>query len=357
MMIWSCPTCLSNMALQKTGLFCCHCQQFYPLLDGRIPILMPHFMNQIKETLSALREEHQKRLKQLLTLKKALKTASFFRLEQLQKLHDAYEHNNQLLLACIKTLTNIELKKTYPNAKNNISRTLGYHHFETCLNYLRRDWGNQSQSEEEIAIVNKRIQSLIHDHCITHQSALVVGAGLARYAHELAPQFGKTIAIDHSLSMAGFYHMLQKNDIEFYHIKLKNAVSNNQQIDLIRASSQKLRKQVNQTIHYAIADAKALPFQEQTLSAIISIYFTDVLPLHSFIPEVLRSLAPGGIFIHYGPLQYHFDQLADCFSAEELKKELFHTYGLILKDEQWHQLRHLNGRSFNNWSFAAIRQG
>ena len=77
-----------------------------------------------------------------------------------------------------------------------------------------------------------------------------------------------------------------------------------------------------------------------------------MLPLSVLLPEVFRVLEPGGVFIHYGPLQYHFSDMHECYSAEALRT-YFHDHGLVLLNELWDQGQHLQGALFNNWSFLA----
>lgn len=211
-MSWSCPRCRSRLVLHEVTLSCGHCQQSYPVLGGHIPVLLPNFEDHIEQTVSALKTERMARINQLLLLKKALKTAPDYRLDQLQKLHDAYAHNNQLLSACLHSFSTIQPLKPLSTPKFKAQATLWYHRFETCLNYLRLDWGGEDQYEEEVAAVDKRIASLVDRYCAHPQSALITGAGLGRYAHELAHQFEQTYAVDHSMMMGGLYHSIQQRE-------------------------------------------------------------------------------------------------------------------------------------------------
>jgi carnosine N-methyltransferase len=79
-------------------------------------------------------------------------------------------------------------------------------------------------------------------------------------------------------------------------------------------------------------------------------------------PEVMRVLRPGGVFIHFGPLQYHFNSLHDNYSATDLRAYI-QAKQFEICDEQWTLSQHL-GRAFqrfaplyDNWSFAAIKHG
>jgi ubiquinone/menaquinone biosynthesis C-methylase UbiE len=73
------------------------------------------------------------------------------------------------------------------------------------------------------------------------------------------------------------------------------------------------------TIDYVIADALLLPIPDASLEAVVSIFFTDVIPLSRLLPEVRRVLRPGGRFISVGPLVYHFEDKAEWLTQEEMR--------------------------------------
>ena len=73
------------------------------------------------------------------------------------------------------------------------------------------------------------------------------------------------------------------------------------------------------TIDYVIADALSLPIPDASLEAVVSIFFTDVIPLSRLLPEVRRVLRPGGRFISVGPLVYHFEDKAEWLTQEEMR--------------------------------------
>jgi SAM-dependent methyltransferase len=52
---------------------------------------------------------------------------------------------------------------------------------------------------------------------------------------------------------------------------------------------------------------------------VVSIFFTDVIPLSKLLPEVRRVLRPGGRFISVGPLHYHFTDRAEWLTQEEVR--------------------------------------
>jgi ubiquinone/menaquinone biosynthesis C-methylase UbiE len=102
-----------------------------------------------------------------------------------------------------------------------------------------------------------------------------------------------------------------------------------------------------------------MPFKDASLSAVLSLFFTDVIPIHQWINEIYRSLSKNGVFIHIGPLDYHFEDLEYQYSVEEMK-EIFkqHQFEIIYEDFKKmphlnHGERHMSMKLYNTWVFVA----
>ncbi len=92
-----------------------------------------------------------------------------------------------------------------------------------------------------------------------------------------------------------------------------------------------------------------------------SIYFTDVLPLKILIPELKRVLQPNGLFFHFGPLHYHFNEIEEMLTAEEIK-DAFKAEGFEIITEDLEDLTHhhsevsLSVKKYYNWIFAVRKK-
>ncbi len=190
-------------------------------------------------------------------------------------------------------------------------------------NYLTRDWGGAPVSEDEIAVAKREIVKRLERHSAARDSALILGAGTGRLAEELRSEFRQVTAIDLSFLMASAYHIARREPLEFYRIRQRNPRTADSQVVKVRAEIPELSGE--NPLVYAIADAGSTPFPDQSFSTIISVYFTDVIPLSHLMPEVCRILRPEGSFVHFGPLSYHFDQLQEKYSAEELLERFRET--------------------------------
>jgi SAM-dependent methyltransferase len=71
-----------------------------------------------------------------------------------------------------------------------------------------------------------------------------------------------------------------------------------------------------------VGDACALPVEDGAVDAVVSVFFTDVVPASRLFPEVARVLRPGGRFISVGPLHYHGAGVAEQYTRAELPSVL-----------------------------------
>ena len=55
-----------------------------------------------------------------------------------------------------------------------------------------------------------------------------------------------------------------------------------------------------------------------SLSAVASIYFIDLVPIKEHMLEARRVLKPRGLFINFGPLRYMRGDVANMLSGEEI---------------------------------------
>lgn len=347
----STPCCQVPLWPQGEILRCQVCGVVYPYLGKDLAILVPKPQAYLTQATQALQQSLQARIKQLLKFKKYIQENPSFRTNHLKQLQQAYEHNLRLLSSVMSSIPDSIL----PPKEDACVGRVSYSDLDTCLNYLRRDWGVNALSQQEVATIVSRVHRLLNAYADPSQQAVFLGAGLGRFAYELSPCFKKTLAIDRSMLMGCFYHKLQQQSIDFYNIKLKNAEHNTQQCEFVHATMQP----TSENLTYAVADARTLPLAKHSVCAIVSIYFTDVLPWSQLWSEVMRVLKPGGVFIHYGPLQYHFKAIQAHYSADDLRADM-QSQGFVLYDEQWTSQHHLREslaleHIYKNWSFAAIR--
>ena len=90
------------------------------------------------------------------------------------------------------------------------------------------------------------------------------------------------------------------------------------------------------------------------MDIIISIYFTDVMPIENYINEIQRVLKKDGLFIHFGPLDYHFEKIEQRHSLQSLinifKKNKFH----LVNPVAYHYLEHISSETLYKNGYKCI---
>jgi SAM-dependent methyltransferase len=154
--------------------------------------------------------------------------------------------------------------------------------------------------------------------------------------------------------------LLRKGPLSVCDLTTRNASDAASQAHFFEARARPTGARRVPPVRYAVADATALPFADRSWPLVVSAYFTDVLPLSRLLPELWRVLAPGGRFVHVGPLGYHFDDLAEHLPADELV-DAFRFAGFEVGPRRWMTSTHhrlpgsLFTGSFENLVFTARR--
>ncbi len=336
---------------------CLSCKTIYPVLFGYTPVLMPRAREHITKTYLQFRQyllEQQQRAQEL---EKAV-TLNSYRKEQLALLLRGQRHNSNLLYSLQEQLSKellpgpdlIEYLHTQPAAALR---------YTTNFDYLRRDWTGLPEGELELREINTSLNKAISFVKPKCSKVVVLGAGMGRVAYDLCSSVDQVIALDQSISMGAWFHKIAEEDLTFYEINPKNTQYFEDRVRPLRARMPD--KNHLSKLFYGIADAQQLPLASQSVDAVISVYFTDLLPLKKLLPEVKRVLRPGGAFIHFGPLHYHFDDTSQMLSFEEVKKHLqSKNFTIALEERQ--KTTHCGSAAsclqkfYLNWNMVAIKR-
>jgi carnosine N-methyltransferase len=237
--------------------------------------------------------------------------------------------------------------------------------YSDLFDYLKRDWCWLPEGEQEIQEIEKTLFNELRKGDTNLDNVLVIGAGAGRLAWDLSKTFGQVYAVDKSFLMASHFNAVQKEDLHFFEINSKNVLHNSDTVRALRASAvppweATADVKPKNSVAYFVADALHIPLPDHSLSVIVSVYFSDVVPMHSFVKEVKRLLKPGGVFIHYGPLDYHFDDWINRMAGNEIKA-LFSQNGFKIKTDDTVLGTHLMSsasmlsKQYKNWVFSASR--
>lgn len=229
------------------------------------------------------------------------------------------------------------------------------------LFYAARDWSGRPEAEGEVATVVGRLESFVAAHASDRSTAVVLGAAGGRYASELLGLFDQVNAVERAIPMGVVFDQLRAGDLACALVDQNNSQTVSDQAQALTLSLTRVQRRPRvpgASVAYAIADARRLPLPEASQSAVVSVLFTDVTPLPTLLRECRRVLKPGGLFMHFGPLDHHSTDVGQQFSVEEVRAA-FSNAGFALLEESWHPGFHreragaLAQRWFNSWAFVA----
>jgi carnosine N-methyltransferase len=327
-----CPQCRAPLAAGARGdlpaLRCTgkHPEVAYPLMDAAVPVLLERPVQYLARTCIDTREMLRANQEWLDKLEDKVVEAQPDMAPRLSRLRDA-ERQNRAVLEQIFGLLRRGLAvddvldaAVLPPGTSAYSTNLNY-----ILAYARRDFGGRAESEREIAVFEGALRRELEERGYERGNALVLGAGIGRIACGLREYFPRVVALDSSPVMAAVFRLLSRGPLRFSEINLNNARTADDQVVPVEAVLPPAPPGTQ--LDYAVADATALPLADNSQAAVVSVYFSDVVPLGKLGPEIARVLAPGGVFLHLGPVSYHFHDLDEQVSCEEFAAR-FARYGL-----------------------------
>lgn len=341
---FACPVCSGQLVhtYESEKLSCLSCCVKYPILNRLSPVLMESpdaYLRGEKEALEREASQHHSIAEYYLN--KAAETT--IRRKVLRQLAAGLRLNGSLLQAMSAVLpSNFGEMPVKTGA-------LGGDLF-ACL---RKDWGGSEETEQELRLAQQAIFSRLEPLC--PESTLVLGAGLGRLLCEIDARFPVAIGLDISSAMAiAFGKLCQQNELQGYLLHQGNFLRGEDECERIVAR----RQLASGSPSYVIANAGQLPFPDATFDAVISNYFTDMLPLSQWLPEAKRVLKPAGKLIHFGPLGYVFSQIDEHYAVDQLS-EAFGVHGFVItppvliRNTFYASNRRLNRFELDNLLFTA----
>ena len=349
-----CVKCRTPLAalpdFSQAAQFCTGCKILIPRLLGRMPILLPdpeaHLAATYGNVASLIRSEEARLQKVEAALANGQKREPALRriaLGMAQNL-DFYRRWLRILEQTSHTPDRLTASAAFDDT--------GY---TSVLRYLLQDWRRSPDNESAIAVIRDHVRQDLREHLREPEPIVVLGAGTGRLAHELAPH--AVWALELSLPMAIGYGLLRQETLRV----CDPIEANTYQIADLYPAHELRAAGMPDLAGYIVGDALQMPFADRSLSAVLSIYFSDVVPLSQLLREVTRVLRPGGAFLHFGPLGYSSYQPDEMWTVQEVR-ELLAAHGLRLRAERFvpHMLnpnpRRMSAVQVHAWSFVAIAE-
>jgi ubiquinone/menaquinone biosynthesis C-methylase UbiE len=225
--------------------------------------------------------------------------------------------------------------------------------------YFIRDWSGTEATEAELHQIRAALEAQIHAHLDHPDTALVLGAGAGRIAWDLQTSFRNVIALDDSPTMGLAFAKLMRDGLPVCSLATSNVRTRDEIVAAFNLGPEVSQvRSDGSAFHYCIADSLAVPLPDHSVDAIVSVYFTDVVPLPDLLKEVTRVLKPGGLFLHFGPLHRHGQSTWSLLTAEDVRDAL-RLRGFSVLAESWVEVPHLNhsgrlfSRLYTNWCLSA----
>jgi SAM-dependent methyltransferase len=238
-----------------------------------------------------------------------------------------------------------------------------YKDFDIVFRYAVRDWSGTPWDEDQVKTIESTILAGLQAHAARRDAALVLGSGTCRLAHDLTGVFENVMACELSISMMLTYVAIRDGALDYIDIRFQNSESASDQVRKMNLSSSRqcgvLPEARRERLSLIIADGTALPLETGSIHVVLSVYFTDVVPLSKLLPEMKRVLADDGLFVHFGTLGYHRSDYSEMLSVDEVR-DSFKQIGFVIEKELWVSTRDIGARPdklavplLRNWFFVA----
>ncbi len=334
------PACRASLEPRGTGgrlaLVCGACGEVYPALADELPVLAPQPSRHLAAEAIRLRRDLSWFQQQRSLL--AAGERRFPRRARTQgHIRVALERTSDCFVEILATMvSHLDPAAVVEVAAQPQSDTGAYGARRIC-SLLRRDFGGEPEGEEEVGTLARAVHAELTATRRAGDAVLVIGCGAGRLAEELAATGRAVTAIDLSAVLLSAALLLRTRPLGLCDVQTRNARHASRQAEAFVASHRQLPGSATANVarvRYAVADATAMPFRDKSWPAIVSVFFTDVVPLSKLLPEIWRVLEPRGRFIHVGPLGYHFDDPAEHLAADELL-EAFRFGGFEVGPARW----------------------
>lgn len=337
-----CPKCRSALSDSRArDVTCLGCGETYPII-GSIPVLVLNPELYLARSLVAASGARLRATAVISEVERVHRSeASAFRRDLMRLVSSGLaanlrllEEQEQILSERVRPIARAIARGEIVSSRivNKIARSMGAslspsfrysllwpigYRFDEALEYLWSDWAGTSEGERQITAIQRVVSKSIQRYCNRGGQAVYLGAGLGRYAFEGGKHFSSVVATELSFAFAALFMAVRAGPVEFCRVNWRGVASERELVEVHRAVFPS--QNYGSNIDYVIAEALSLPIADASLEAVVSIFFTDVIPLSRLLPEVRRVLRPGGRFISVGPLVYHFKDKAEWLTQEEMR--------------------------------------
>jgi len=306
-------------------LRCGNCGHEYLVAGGRIPVLLreyeKHLAGSYLELESFVRDQEEfiKRVEQA-----AQEDPKRARL--LKRVAEARAADNNYLRSIQDRILEYVSEEQVATVQKDADRPKQYP-VDNGMSGFYRDWAWLPDTEQEIATTMGWLSDQIDRFASDLDVAAVPGAGGGRIACEIAANCESCYALDDSFHLVCNFYDLLEGDVTVHQVNMQRNVIKSEEmaveyrLSLDPPGGHRIRSILESgKFSYFVSDALDVPLKDESVWAIICVYFIDIAPIKGLLSEVKRLLKPGGLFLNFGPLRYGYasKDINDMLSGEEL---------------------------------------
>jgi SAM-dependent methyltransferase len=317
---YGCIACGTSIPVSDSNhLHCSRCSQLYPVVSG-IPILTHRPYALLRAYEQALRTADS-RIQDLETERKGDQVPApqqDYYLERVARALTGMRSNLSLIRTYMKpAATHLARASTKPSFIDAMSTCGAGWPADTMMGYFYVDWGTTRAFET----VKSVMVATVRGHRADAESVAVLGAGACGLLNALAPEFDNAYGIDLSVPILLVARGVLRGDT----IAVYLSVAGWRAVE-VRA------QELHGNIHLAVADAVQLPFEDCSLSVIVTQYIMDVVNNPQRVAtEIERVLKPQGIWVNFSmPLRHSTEPPEFGLSTVEELPAFLRSAGLDL---------------------------
>jgi uncharacterized protein YbaR (Trm112 family) len=336
--VCACPSCKGRLErrIESTArsLSCHTCGRSYPIVEG-IPVLVEGAKVRLAEAaLDLARTEG--------TVSAALARLGHHdgttesSTEHLLLRNLAFWHEETAHLRSHLTVADVI-------AGAKVAEATGAYGALALIKALHKDWSGDPTAESVNRTIERAVSHQIEAYGDRAGVCAVLGAGTGRYLYDVARHFDRVVGVELSFPFVRAFHRLAAQSIPL------GWIDGDVRAEFVarRPSDRDSR------ILYVVGDALSMPLAPASVATVISIFFADVVPLAPLLAELRRVLVPGGRFINYGPMHYHFEDPAHVLGREEAERAITAS-GFVFEEQSWSKLSGTSA-AYDAWSFVATK--
>jgi len=259
---------------------------------------------------------------------------------RLEKMKDAIDANSKFLKDIIEPTREMFENSNVSDARNELNRTPvtsdGSDRVRTTIKQFVRDWSSEGQHERKQCYepIYKELEILFPEHSYDRSdvSILIPGAGLGRLMYDIVSQGFTCQGNEFSLYMLCASNYIlnvcsQAESISIYpwiHNSC-NIMSNNDQLREVKIPDvvPRLPAESSQCFSMAAGDFLDIYTEPNRWDCVAMCFFLDTAHnIIEYIEKVYTILKPGGYFVNFGPLLYHFAGVLNEPSIELTYEEI-----------------------------------